>query len=273
MDYGRRELADALAAQYVLGTLRGPARRRFEALLPAHPALGEAVAQWRQRLEPLALSVPAVQPSPQVWQRIEQRLFSPGAAAAAAPHQTGLAPSAPPSSSALPALPWWQRLALPWWQRLSLWRGLSALAGTAVLGLLVLLLQAPPPQAPVLVVLAANPPVEALPASGAAPANAQTPPALNARFVASISADGRALVLRPLNDLTISASQALELWAVPAQGAPRSLGLVRGDAATTLLRTQLLRDTAAFAVSVEPAGGSPTGAPTGPIVSVGKLQI
>jgi len=31
--------------------------------------------------------------------------------------------------------------------------------------------------------------------------------------------------------------------------------------------------TAAFAVSVEPSGGSPTGAPTGPIVSVGKLQI
>jgi anti-sigma-K factor RskA len=38
------------------------------------------------------------------------------------------------------------------------------------------------------------------------------------------------------------------------------------------LRTQLLRDTAAFAVSLEPAGGSPTGAPTGPIVSLGKLQ-
>jgi anti-sigma-K factor RskA len=33
-----------------------------------------------------------------------------------------------------------------------------------------------------------------------------------------------------------------------------------------------LRDTAAFAVSIEPAGGSTTGAPTGPIVSVGKLQ-
>ena len=43
MDYGRRERADRLAAAYVLGTLRGPARRRFEALLPAHPALREAV--------------------------------------------------------------------------------------------------------------------------------------------------------------------------------------------------------------------------------------
>jgi len=39
------------------------------------------------------------------------------------------------------------------------------------------------------------------------------------------------------------------------------------------MRTQLLRDTAAFAVSMEPPGGSPTGVPTGPILSVGKLQL
>jgi anti-sigma-K factor RskA len=39
-----------------------------------------------------------------------------------------------------------------------------------------------------------------------------------------------------------------------------------------VLRTRLLDGTAAFAVSLEPAGGSPTGAPTGPVLSVGKLQ-
>ena len=39
MDYGRPELAERLAAAYAAGTLRGPARRRFDALLPAHPAL------------------------------------------------------------------------------------------------------------------------------------------------------------------------------------------------------------------------------------------
>ena len=39
MDYAHKPLADALAAQYVAGTLRGPARRRFETLLPGHPAL------------------------------------------------------------------------------------------------------------------------------------------------------------------------------------------------------------------------------------------
>ena len=43
MDYSRPELADRLAAEYVAGTLRGAARRRFEALLPAHPQLRAAV--------------------------------------------------------------------------------------------------------------------------------------------------------------------------------------------------------------------------------------
>jgi anti-sigma-K factor RskA len=37
--------------------------------------------------------------------------------------------------------------------------------------------------------------------------------------------------------------------------------------------TLLKGGTAALAVSVEPPGGSPTGAPTGPVVYAGKLQI
>ncbi len=91
--------------------------------------------------------------------------------------------------------------------------------------------------------------------------------------MASVSGDGRSLVLQPLNaGQTVALNQALELWAVPAQGAPRSLGLVSAQQATTVLRASLLKDTAAFAVSVEPPGGSPSGAPTGPIVSVGRLR-
>ncbi len=233
MDYSRRELADRLSSEYVLGTLRGPARRRFESLLPAHPSLREAVAQWQVRLEPLAASIEPVDTPPQVWQRIESRLF----------------PDAPAAS-----LP---QALLPWWRRVGVWRALSGLATAALVAVLVVGPQ-PPVQAPIVVVLGANPDA------------AQPVPA---RFVASVSPDGRALVLRPIDAPALTAQQALELWAVPATGAPRSLGLVKADGATTLLRAQLLRDTAAFAVSVEPAGGSRTGAPTGPIVSLGKLQL
>jgi anti-sigma-K factor RskA len=227
MDYSRPTLADALAAAYVLGTLRGPARRRFEALLPAHPALRAACAGWQQRLAPLSSSIPPVEPPASAWAGIEHRLFG-----------------APPAAAS-------------WWQRLGLWRGVSAISSAAAVALLVVATQTPAPQAPVLIVMGASD---------------DAARAMNASFVASVSGDGRALVLRPIGKVKVDLDRALELWAVPADGAPRSLGLVRADGATTLIRTQLLQDTAAFAVSVEPAGGSPTGAPTGPIVSVGKLN-
>jgi anti-sigma-K factor RskA len=227
MDYSHRRLVDRLAAEYVLGTLRGGARRRLEALLPAHPLMRDAVSQWEQRLMPLAAHVKPVEPSAAVWRRVEARLFAPARPAGV-------------------------------WQRLSLWRALAGMATAATVAMVIVSTREPPPAAPIVVVLASNP---------------QAAQALNASFVASVSADGRALVLRPVNDVALTPGRALELWAVPPQGAPRSLGLVRESGATTVLRTQLLHDTAAFAVSVEPAGGSTTGAPTGPIVSIGKLSI
>ena len=63
MDYSRPELADRLAAEYVLGTLRGPARRRFEALVPAHPALSRAMLDWQRRVDALSVSVPCSDPT------------------------------------------------------------------------------------------------------------------------------------------------------------------------------------------------------------------
>lgn len=230
MDYGRPDRADRLAAEYVLGSLRGPARRRFAELLGAHPRLRDAVGQWQGRLAPLAASIPPVPPPPSLWPRIEARLF--GADPAAAPP--------------------------PWWRRLALWQGLAAATTLAAAVLLSMVLQPPPVQPPVVIVLGVNP---------------DAPQAVQARFVASLSADGRSLVLEPIDAPPLTAAQALELWAVPPAGAPRSLGLVRADAATTLLRSRLLSDTAALAVSIEPAGGSPSGAPTGPIVSLGKLRL
>lgn len=231
MDYARPDRAEALAAEYVAGTLRGRARRRFEALLPGHPALRAEVQRWQARLMPLTGPVAAVEPPPRVWQAIERRLWP-----AAAPR--------------------------PWWQRLGPWRALAASASVSALALLLVLARPTPAPAPVLVVL------QSTGADGGVPAT----------FVASVGGDGRSLVTQAVQPVGLAPGRALELWSVPPQGAPRSLGLVRADGSTVLARerlpaTLLQGGTAALAVSIEPAGGSPTGAPTGPIIYAGKVQI
>lgn len=97
-------------------------------------------------------------------------------------------------------------------------------------------------------------------------------------LVASLSGDGQAMVMRPLQPVALPADRTLQLWAVPPQGAPRSLGLISAQGVTVIRRERLLPDvldadkTAALAVSVEPPGGSPTGAPTGPVVFAGRVQ-
>jgi anti-sigma-K factor RskA len=231
MDYARPALIDALAAQYVAGTLRGGARRRYEALLPGHPALRAAQARWQERLMPLTDALAPQAPPPRVWQGIEARLW----------------PTPKP---------------VPLWQRLSPWRGLTALATTAALAMAVVLALPERVQPPVVVVLQGT---------GGTAQGVNT-------FVASVSGDGRALVTRPLLPVSIEQNRVLELWSVPPDGAPRSLGLISSAGATVVTRdrlpaTLLKGGTAALAVSLELPGGSPTGTPTGPVLYAGKLQL
>jgi anti-sigma-K factor RskA len=239
MDYSRPELADRLAAEYVSGLMRGPARRRFAKLLPAHPALRHAVHEWQARLMPLTAEVAPQQPSAAVWQRIESKIHGATAVSAAPELRAG------------------------WWRQLAFWRGLSAVGALATLGLALLLASPGPVQPPVVVVLSA-----AAPAPGA-PADAVVP----ASFVASISADGRAMVTRPLINVSMEANRSLELWSLPPEGAPRSLGVIAADKATVVQRGKVLEGTAAFAVTLEAAGGSPDGKPHGPVLYVGKLVL
>lgn len=124
MNYRNSELRDRLAAEYVLGTLRGLARRRFDRLLMEDASLRQVVWQWEQRLNPLAEQAPPMAPPAKLWQQIENRIAPP-------PRVT-----APPMPT-LPAADRWQ------W----LWKGWSMVATAALVAMMVYVGQSPSPAA------------------------------------------------------------------------------------------------------------------------------
>jgi anti-sigma-K factor RskA len=138
---------------------------------------------------------------------------------------------------------------------LRVWQGATAAAVAAALALLVyqgLLAQRPPP----VQLLAVLQPVTA-----------------RAAWLIQARADGA--TVRPISAPPLPSDRSFELWLVPSTGTPVSLGLLSGERATVLdlgpaLRRRLLPDSL-LAVSIEPSGGSRTGAPTGPVVYSGRL--
>jgi anti-sigma-K factor RskA len=236
---------DALAGEYALGTLPADERAAFEARLSREPALAAAVAAWRERLAPLADAVAPVAPPPDLFARIEARLDADERATA-----RSTAPGAEPVS-----LDEVRRLrrALRGWRIAA--GGLGALAAAAALALAVL---APGVFAP------AEPPQERYVAV------VDRGGALPALIVQVDVAQGLVRVRAPAAEAP--PERDLELWLVAEGAAPRSLGLVR-DEADIRVEPAVARAApgATLAVSVEPPGGSPTGAPTGPVVYTGVL--
>jgi anti-sigma-K factor RskA len=93
-------------------------------------------------------------------------------------------------------------------------------------------------------------------------------------FLLTVDVEHHALSIRKVGAKP-EAGKSYELWIIPpGAAAPRSLGVV-GEQEFTVRRTldgydQLTLANATYAVSLEPAGGSPTGKPTGPALH-GKL--
>ena len=81
------------------------------------------------------------------------------------------------------------------------------------------------------------------------------------------------LRIKRLEPSVRAAQGSLQLWAMPRKGKPASLGLVPdADKAVIGLPAaaeQTLGDAPTLAVTLEPRGGSPTGAPTGPVLYSG----
>lgn len=226
MKYDSTDLRNALAAEYVLGTLRGRARQRFARLLDADRTLGDIVARWEAFLTPLAEGVRPVEPPSRVWEQIEKRISRKSPAAAG-----------------------------NWWESVAFWRGW----GLAASGLAAALLVA---------VLVVRPEAPAQPAMVAVLSTPENVP----RMIVEQRKDGLMVkVVKPWANLT---KEDLELWVIPKQGAPRSLGIVSYESDSMVKVANLetkLADGAAFAISREPKGGSPTGAPTGPVLCSGAI--
>ncbi|MEI4233103.1 anti-sigma factor [Roseovarius sp. D22-M7] len=109
----------------------------------------------------------------------------------------------------------------------------------------------------------------------------------DAPYVAELSAEDRDLVVQAVYDDATgrlfveraagdaAPGRALELWLIAGEDAPVSLGVLPPDRRAVLRVPDTLRDRFAgstLAISDEPEGGSPTGAPTGDILAVGQVR-
>jgi anti-sigma-K factor RskA len=223
-----------LAGEYVLGLLEGAAGQAAERRLATDPAFAREVETWRARF---AAFDDAAEPHPageELWRKIEAGV------PLARPQVTG-APSA------------WTRF----------WNNLAAVRATALGASLAALLLAvglgfairAASQQPTMVAVLLD--------------------GSRAGAVVHAFADGR-VVLVPITSINVPPGRALEVWTLPSrERGPVSVGLM--NQARTLNLS--LKDLPApgpdqlFEITLEPATGSPTGRPTGPVLFKGNTAL
>ena len=249
-------LMEQLAASYALGTLRGGARRRFEALARDNAALRVAALLWQSRMSSVAELQPQIAPSPAVWKRIENLVNADKQAAAmkAARAQPAKAP------------------AVGWWANLGLWRGATAAGALSAV-------------VAVVTGMSASTRVDQLSAQVAQLSGklAATP---EIQYVAVLADDKSSasmlvtfdpksgkLVLKRVGGFKEQADKSLQLWALPPGAGPKSLGVLGSDAVVRLTATDRdVREVPTLAISLEPKGGVPAGSgPSGPVLFKGAL--
>ena len=238
------ELLDRLAAEYVLGTLRGPARRRFERLIASESDIARRVEDWAQRLDPLTEAAPAIEPPAQTWPAILRRIGpAPDRARRGLVEFLFGRPTEAVPSLATAGL----------WYCVSFWRQIG-IASAAIAALLFVYLFIAPPSSPTHMALLAD-------------------AANNPVLVVSLDLHHDRLTLDATKLPAAETGKSLELWILPSSGNPRSLGVIPGGQLSLPLDLKAAEDLAqgALAVSLEPAGGSPTGLPTGPVLYSGPV--
>ena len=251
--YHNPQLMDQLAASYALGTLRGGARRRFEALARDNAALRAAALIWQGRLASVAELQAEVAPSPAVWKRIENLVNAEKQARAM---QAGRV-----AAAVAPARGWWASLGL--------WRATTAAGALAAVIAVVTGMN---------LSNHLNGQVQELSAKLAATPDIRYVAVLaddkaSASMLVTFDPKNSKLLLKRLGDFQEQPDKSLELWALPPDAAPKSLGILGpGPVARLSAASSEIRGTPALAITLEPKGGVPPGtAATGPVLFKGAL--
>jgi len=274
---------DALAAEYVLGTLSAAEREQAEALLARDAGFAETVRLWEHRLGELNVMVEAVEPPPDLWERIKtgidgaerrsqaasetlevtgvQPELADAAAATASPEVDA---SAEPSLQTVPDL-------LSDQPQSSEDTKTAGLASTLLAAYIAITHVAPglSSRQPQIITGALKP--AAVPQLVAVLQQEPTAPA----FLVMLDPQHRTITIRRLTTAPDS-GRSYELWLNSNKlPKPASLGPVGENELTTRaipqnIDVETMRG-ATYSVSLEPGGGSATGAPTGPTLFRGRM--
>jgi len=237
-------LRTALAAEYVLGNLGAAARRRFEREAAADPSLVAEVLAWHQSLSCLAPQ-DAVTPPPEVWTRISREV------------DRLQQPTRRDSRGSRRAL--------------RLWQAATGFATAAALVLAVLLTQ----QGPSITQFPPSLPFAAHVHDAGYAALLELPRETSVRWEISLSPQQRMLSVRSVGYPMLDSDEDYELWWVgEGDGEMVSVGLLPRDGSwmRSLPRHLELSAASRLVITREPAYGSPTDGPTGPVLMKTALR-
>lgn len=226
-----------LAAEFVLGLVQGSERDALEKRRRDDYRFAQDVEFWEARLGALADEITPAEAPAHIWDRIAE--------------EVGHKPVPLSVSSAAEK----QRGGI--WQSLHFWRGLGIASSALAAACLVFLFSTPASPPPSLV------------------ATLQLTDGQSA-FMATVDRMTGKVMLMPAVDTPAPPDHTHELWLVPVGGTPQSLGTFVANGPVLVKMPENMMPHAGpeamLAISVEPMGGSTTGAPTGPVVASGKMH-
>jgi anti-sigma-K factor RskA len=255
---------DMMAAEYVLGTLDPDERDDAKARIASDFSFAALVQHWERRLGELHALTGDVEPAAAVWDAIKAKLAT--AAPSAEMRLPEVGPPEPPAAAGDAPPPRWRNLYVL----------MASLAATLLLFVVASLVAPgllpgrlrPKPEAPSAGAEAASPVrfVAVLQREATSPA-----------FILTVDVANHNLTMRRVS-APREPGRSYELWFISNKfPAPRSLGVVgTGDftqwsdiGSDIALDDPASIGDATFAVSLEPEGGSPTGAPSN-VIFLGK---